>query len=150
MTDQDLMDAAYEQAKKSYDEGGLPIGSVLYAPATDQIVARGHNLRVQTGDPTAHAEILALRDAAEATGSWRLTDCTLVVTLEPCLMCGGAAVNSRLQRLVYGAADMAAGACLSLYNVCDDPRLNHRVELTSGVEAEACAELLNNFFAARR
>lgn len=114
------------------------------------MLARRHNERELTGDPTAHAEVLALRDAATVLGSWRLDNCTLYVTLEPCLMCGGAALNTRLSRLVYGAADPQAGACLSLYNVCDDPRLNHAIELRSGVEAEACSRLLSDFFARRR
>lgn len=147
-SDRALMRLAIAEAGHALAHDDVPVGAVVVR--NGEVIASRHNERELTGDPTAHAEILALRDAAEAVGSWHLTDCTLVVTLEPCLMCGGAAVNSRLQRVVYGAADMAAGACLSLYNVCDDPRLNHRIELTPGVESDACAELLTDFFAARR
>lgn len=139
---------AMAEARQAEAHDDVPVGAVVIR--NGEVIASRHNERELTGDPTAHAEILALRDAAEVVGSWHLTDCTLVVTLEPCLMCGGAAVNSRLDRIVYGAADMAAGACLSLYNVCDDPRLNHQIHLTPGVEAEACAKLLTDFFAARR
>lgn len=143
-----FMKLAIVEARQGEVHGDVPVGAVVVRDG--QVIASRHNERELTGDPTAHAEILALRDAARVTGSWHLTDCTLVVTLEPCLMCGGAAVNARLDRLVYGAADMAAGACLSLYNVCDDPRLNHTVEVTAGVEADDCAQLLTDFFAARR
>jgi tRNA(adenine34) deaminase len=115
------------------------VGAVVVSG--DEVVGTGYHRRYGG----RHAEIHAL----EAAGD-RARGATLYVTLEPCLMCGGAAVNARLGRLVYGAADMAAGSCLSLYNVCDDPRLNHRVELTAGVEAEACGQLLKDFFAARR
>lgn len=146
--DRELMKLALAEAAHALDHDDVPVGAVVVR--NGEVIASRHNERELTGDPTAHAEVLALRDAAAAIGSWHLTDCTLVVTLEPCLMCGGAAVNSRLERLVYGAADMAAGACLSLYNVCDDPRLNHRIDLTSGVEAEACAALLTEFFASKR
>ena len=146
--DRALMKLALAEAAHALAHDDVPVGAVVVR--NGEVIASRHNERELTGDPTAHAEVLALRDAAEVVGSWRLTDCTLVVTLEPCLMCGGAAVNARLQRVVYGAADMAAGACLSLYNVCDDPRLNHRVALTPGVEAEACAQMLSDFFAARR
>ncbi len=146
--DGDWMQLALLEAARAPGHDDVPVGAVVVRDGS--VIASRHNERELTGDPTAHAEILALRDAAREIGSWRLNDCTLIVKLEPCLMCGGAAVNSRLGRLVYGAADMAAGACLSLYNVCDDPRLNHRVELTPGVEAEACATLLTDFFAARR
>ncbi len=149
-TDDDVewMRLALLEAARAPEHGDVPVGAVVIRDGT--VIASRHNERELTGDPTAHAEVLALRDAAREVGSWRLDDCTLVVTLEPCLMCGGAAVNARLARLVYGAADMAAGACLSLYNVCDDPRLNHRVDLVAGVEAEACGQLMTDFFAARR
>ncbi len=146
--DVELMKLALAEARQAEAHGDDPVGAVVVRGG--EIIASRHNERELTGDPTAHAEILAIRDAAEVTGSWHLTDCTLVVTLEPCLMCGGAAVNARLERVVYGAADMAAGACLSLYNVCDDPRLNHRVDLTAGVEDEACGQLLRDFFADKR
>jgi len=147
-TDAEWMRLAILEAGHAVDHGDVPVGAVVIR--NGEIVASRHNERELSGDPTAHAEILALRDAARELGRWRLDDCTLVVTLEPCLMCGGAAVNARLGRIVYGAADLVAGACLSLYNVCDDPRLNHRVELTAGVEADECARLLTDFFAARR
>ena len=146
--DAEWMRLAILEAARAREHDDVPVGAVVVRAGS--VIASRHNERELTGDPTAHAEILALRDAARELGSWRLNDCTLVVTLEPCLMCGGAAVNGRLGRLVYGAADMEAGACLSLYNVCDDPRLNHRVELIAGVEAEACGRLLTDFFAARR
>ncbi len=142
------MGLALDEARAALDHGDVPIGAVVIR--NGEVIARRHNERELTGDPTAHAEVLALRDAAEVVGGWRLGECTLVVTLEPCLMCGGAAVNSRLKRLVYGVADMKAGACLSLYNVCDDPRLNHRVDLTPGIRAEECAGLLTDFFQAAR
>ncbi len=148
MTDDELMGLALDEARAALDHGDVPIGAIVVRGG--EVIARRHNERELTGDPTAHAEVLALRDAAEVVGGWRLGECTLIVTLEPCLMCGGAAVNSRLKRLVYGAADMKAGACLSLYNVCDDPRLNHRVQLTAGVRAQECGELLVDFFEAAR
>jgi len=147
-TDIQYVRLAMAEARQAEAHGDVPVGAIVVR--NGEIIASRHNERELTGDPTAHAEILALRDAAETVGSWHLVDCTLVVTLEPCLMCGGAAVNSRLDRIVYGAADMSAGACLSLYNVCDDPRLNHQVGLTPGVEAEACGKLLTDFFNARR
>ena len=142
------MAVALDEAAAAVLHADVPVGAVVVREGA--IIAQRHNERELTGDPTAHAEILAMRDAAAHVGSWRLDDCTLVVTLEPCTMCAGAALNGRLKRVVYGAADMAAGACLSLYNVCDDPRLNHRIALTPGVRAEECAGLLTEFFAARR
>jgi len=147
--DAEFMRLALAEAGQAELHHDVPVGAVV-VDADDRIIASRHNERELTGDPTAHAEILALRDAATATGSWHLTDCTLYVTLEPCVMCGGALVNARVKRVVYGAADLTAGACLSLYNVCDDPRLNHRVELTVGVLADECGRLLTDFFAARR
>ncbi len=147
-TDSAFMALALAEARQAEAHDDVPVGAVVVR--NGEVIASRRNERELSGDPTAHAEVLALRDAAMAVGSWHLVDCTLYVTLEPCLMCGGAAVNSRIERLVYGAADMAGGACLSLYNVCDDPRLNHRIELTVGVEAEAAGALLKNFFATRR
>ncbi len=146
--DASWMAVALEEASAAPAHDDVPVGAVVVRGS--EVLARRHNERESTGDPTAHAEVLALRDAAAALGSWRLDGCTLYVTLEPCLMCGGAALNTRLHRLVYGAPDPQAGACLSLYNVCDDPRLNHAIELRSGVEAEACGRLLSDFFARRR
>lgn len=148
MTDDELMGLAIAEARRATEHGDVPVGAVIVRDGT--LVASRHNERELTGDPTAHAEVLAIRDAAESLGSWRLDGCTLVATLEPCVMCGGALVNARLDRLVYGAADMAAGACLSLYNVCDDPRLNHRLDVVAGVQAEECSALLTDFFEARR
>jgi tRNA(adenine34) deaminase len=136
---------ALDEARLSIDHGDVPVGAIVLDPS-GQLVAQRHNERELTHDPTAHAEILALRDAAGATGSWRLAGCTLVVTLEPCAMCAGAAVNSRIASLVYGAADMKAGACLSLMNIGGDPRLNHTFEIIDGVMANECAALMSDFF----
>ena len=142
------MGLALAEAKAALEHGDVPVGAVVLR--NGEVIARRHNERELTGDPTAHAEVLALKDAARIVGSWRLDKCTLVVTLEPCLMCGGAAVNARVARLVYGAADLKAGACLSLYNVCDDPRLNHRIELVPRVREEECGRLVEEFFTAKR
>jgi tRNA(adenine34) deaminase len=139
------MAVALDDARGATLHDDVPIGAVVLNAAGDMIAHR-HNERELTGDPTAHAEVLALRDAAQALGSWRLTDCTLVVTLEPCAMCAGAAVNSRIGRVVYGAPDMKAGACLSLMNIGGDPRLNHTFEIVDGVRADECARLLSGFF----
>jgi tRNA(adenine34) deaminase len=116
----------------------------------DKVVARRHNEREATGDPTAHAEVLALRDAARHRDGWRLDDATVFVTLEPCAMCAGAMVNARVERVVFGAADPKAGACGSLYHLGSDPRLNHEFAVTAGVRADESADLLAAFFAARR
>jgi tRNA(adenine34) deaminase len=145
----DAMRLALEEAHRAVEHGDVPIGAVVLGPDC-QVVGRRHNERELANDPTAHAEVLALRDAAAAAGSWRLDDHTLVVTLEPCPMCAGAAVASRLAHVVYGAADLKAGACGSLYNVCADPRLNHECVVTAGVLADECAEVLTSFFASRR
>jgi len=148
VTDDELMALALDEARLALAHGDVPVGAVVVKDG--EVIARRHNERELTGDPTAHAEVLALRDAATVVGSWRLNGCTLVVTLEPCLMCGGALVNSRVDRLVYGAADLKAGACYSLYNVCDDPRLNHKLEVTDRVRAEEAGQLLSDFFAGHR
>lgn len=148
VSDEAAMAIALEEASAAAAHGDVPIGAAVVAGG--DVVARRHNERELTGDPTAHAEILALRDAARALGGWRLGEVTLVVTLEPCPMCAGAAVASRVGRLVYGAPDPKAGACGSLYNLCSDPRLNHEVELVAGVQAEACGRLLRDFFARHR
>lgn len=148
VTDDELMALALDEARLALAHGDVPVGAVVIKDGT--VIARRHNERELTGDPTAHAEVLALRDAADVVGSWRLNGCTLIVTLEPCLMCGGALVNSRIDRVVYGAADLKAGACYSLYNVCDDPRLNHRVDVTDRVRAEEAGQLLTDFFAEHR
>ncbi len=145
----EVMEAALTEAALAVEHGDVPVGAVVIGPH-GAILAQRHNEREKTGDPSAHAEVLALRDAAAAVGSWHLEGCELYVTLEPCLMCAGAALNARITRIVYGAADPAAGACYSLYNVCDDPRLNHRIDLVAGVEAERCGRLLTDFFAGLR
>jgi tRNA(adenine34) deaminase len=148
MDDQQAMTVALEEAQAALAHGDVPVGAVVVRGG--QVIARRHNERELTNDPTAHAEVLALRDAAAVIGSWRLDDCTLYVTLEPCVMCAGAVLNARTGRLVYGAPDLKAGATASLYNVCADPRLNHNPPVTHGVLAEAAAELLANFFVAKR
>jgi tRNA(adenine34) deaminase len=148
MSDADAMRAALAQANAAAMHDDVPIGAVVVRDG--QVIAARHNERELTGDPTAHAEVLALRDAAEVVGHWRLLDCTLYVTLEPCVMCAGALVNSRIGRVVYGATDPKAGAVDSLYRVCADERLNHRPPVTAGVLADECGALLKAFFAARR
>jgi tRNA(adenine34) deaminase len=147
---EDMMRLAVTEAQLARDKNEVPIGCVIVHEPTGRIVGRGHNLRETAHDATAHAEIIAIRQACEALSSWRLIDCTLVVTLEPCPMCAGAIVNSRIPRLVYGCDDPKAGAVRTLYQLCEDARLNHRVEVTSGVLAEECAELLRAFFRAQR
>ncbi len=142
--DTEWMRVALDEARSALLHGDVPVGAVVVKDG--RMVAARHNERELTNDPTAHAEVLALRDAAEVLGSWRLDRCSLFVTLEPCLMCGGALVNSRIERVVYGAADVQAGACLSLYNVADDPRLNHQFELVRGVLADECSQILLDFF----
>lgn len=149
MTDEEAMRIALDEARAAADHGDVPIGAVVVHDG--RIVARRHNEREASGDPTAHAEVLALRDAAAAVGDgWRLAGATLVVTLEPCPMCAGAAIAARVATVVYGAADPKAGATGSLYNLCSDPRLNHEAEVVHGVLADECAALLTDFFAARR
>lgn len=148
MTDDEAMGLALAEAALAPDHGDVPVGAV--ALADGRVIASRHNERERTGDPTAHAELLALADAAVAVGSWRLEDVTLVVTLEPCPMCAGGLVAARLGRLVFGAADPKAGACGSLYNLCADPRLNHEVPVAAGVRAREAGALLTGFFAERR
>lgn len=142
------MRLALEQARRSEGWGDVPIGAVV--ARGDEVLAQAGNERERRGDPTAHAEILVLREAAERVGSWHLEGCTLFVTLEPCAMCAGAAVLARIDRLVVGAADPKAGFAGSLGDLVRDPRLNHRVEVTEGVLAVESAELLRGFFASRR
>ena len=142
------MQVALRQAQLAGESGDVPVGAVVLHDG--QIIAARHNEREAMGDPTAHAEILALRDAAIALGRWRLNDCTLVVTLEPCVMCAGALINARIETLVYATADLKGGATSSLYNVCSDPRLNHNPIVKNGVcEPEASAQLMQ-FFTVRR
>ena len=142
------MELAIAEARLAVADGDVPVGAVVVADGV--VVARRHNERERSADPTAHAELLALRDAAARLGRWRLSDCTVAVTLEPCPMCAGALVAARVGRLVFGAADPKAGACGSLYNLLADPRLNHDVQVEPGVLAERCATLLVEFFADRR
>jgi tRNA(adenine34) deaminase len=145
-----LMREAIALAMHAASIGEVPIGCAVVDDVTGEVIGRGYNRRETDHDPTAHAEILALREAAHRQGHWRLTDCTLVVTLEPCPMCAGAIVNARVPRLVYGCDDPKAGAVRTLYRICDDPRLNHRVDVTGGVLALDCAKLLQDFFKAQR
>jgi tRNA(adenine34) deaminase len=150
MTDDEAMALALDEAAAATAHGDVPVGAVALSTADGTVLARAHNRRQASGDPTAHAELLALRDAAAGLGRWRLDDVTLVVTLEPCPMCAGALVAARVGRLVFGAADPRAGACGSLYNLCADPRLNHELPVVGGVLAERSAALLSSFFAERR
>jgi len=149
------MNLALDQAAAAEAAGDVPIGAVIVrsdAAAADfgRVVAAAHNRRIIDLDPTAHAEMLAIRAASAALGDWRLTGCTLVVTLEPCCMCAGAIVLARLDRLVYGAADPKAGAVDTLYRICSDERLNHSVEAVAGVQAERCGQMLTDFFRKQR
>ena len=143
------MRLALDEAALAPAHDDVPVGAVVL-DASGAVLARAHNDRERTGDPTAHAEVLALRTAAAALGSWRLTGCTLVVTLEPCTMCAGAVVLSRVDRVVYGAVDDKAGAAGSLWDVLRDRRLNHRPEVVSGVLAEECGAQLRAYFATHR
>ena len=143
------MVVALAEARSAAAAGDVPVGAVLLGP-DGAVLASRRNEREVSADPTAHAEVLALRDAAAAVGTWRLAGCTMVVTLEPCPMCAGALVAGRVARVVFGAADPKGGACGSLYNLCVDPRMNHEVEVVPGVLAEECGALLSDFFAARR
>ena len=142
------MRVALQQAQIASDSGDVPVGAVVVHDG--QIIAARHNEREATGDPTAHAEILALRDAAVALGRWRLNDCTLVVTLEPCVMCAGALINARVETLVYATPDLKGGATSSLYNVCSDPRLNHNPIVMHGVLELEASQLIKFFFEAKR
>ena len=149
MVDDDaLMEIALAEAREAAEVGEVPVGAVVVVD--DQIVARRHNERESLTDPTAHAELLALRDAASGMGSWRLTGATLVVTLEPCPMCAGAAWAARLDRVVYGAPNHEAGALGSLYHLGSDPRMNHEFKVCHGVRTDECDDLLGDFFADRR
>ena len=143
------MAAALSEARAAAGHGDVPVGAVL-VDADGHIVASDHNRREERSDPTAHAEMLVLRAAARERGDWRLDGLTLVVTLEPCAMCAMAAVWARVDRIVYGAADLKAGAAWSLFNIPQDERLNHRCELVAGVREHECAEVLEEFFRSRR
>jgi tRNA(adenine34) deaminase len=144
------MTEAIALARQAMELREVPIGCVVVHEPSGRVIGRGYNRRETDHDPTAHAEILALREAARSLSHWRLLDCTLVVTLEPCPMCAGAIVNARVPRLVYGCDDPKAGAVRTLYQLCTDGRLNHRVEVTAGVRGEECAALLRTFFQRQR
>jgi tRNA(adenine34) deaminase len=146
--DLEAMREALAEARKAAQAGEVPIGAVMVC--RDEIIARGQNSVIRTNDPTAHAEIVALRQAARTFGNYRLNGCTLYVTLEPCTMCAGALVHGRLDRLVYATADPKAGACGSVLSVINHPQLNHQMKVEQGVLAEASAELLRGFFRERR
>jgi tRNA(adenine34) deaminase len=148
MDDRYWMGLALDQARRAASIGEVPVGAVVVRAG--ELLGVGHNRREADGDPLAHAELLALREAAGRVPGWRLEGCTMFVTLEPCAMCAGALVNGRLERLVYGAADPKAGYCGSLGDIPRDPRLNHRLEVEVGVRAEECGELLREFFRALR
>ena len=148
MLHQDWMRLALKQAQLAFDRGEIPVGAVVVHAG--QVIAAAHNEKEKWGDPTAHAEVLAIQRAVGVLGTWRLTDATLYVTLEPCPMCAGAMLQSRLGHLVYGAPDLKGGAVESVMNVLDQRRWNHKVEVTAGVLEDECAKLLRDFFAIRR
>jgi tRNA(adenine34) deaminase len=145
-----LMELALAEAREALAHGDVPIGAVVVRDADGAVLGAGHNERELRQDPTAHAEVLALQRAAAALGSWRVLDCTLVVTLEPCAMCAGAIVLARVPRIVFGCTDPKAGAAGSVLDVLAEERLNHRPEVVGGVRADECAALLRDFFATRR
>ncbi|MEP1123971.1 MAG: tRNA adenosine(34) deaminase TadA [Ilumatobacter sp.] len=144
----DWMQVALDEARAAITHDDVPVGAVVVRDGT--VIAARHNERELSDDPVAHAEVLALRDAARVVGNWRLDECTLVVTLEPCAMCAGAMVNARLGSLVFGAADPKAGAVTSHFGLLDGAPLNHRVPVVAGVRAEECGDLLRTFFRSRR
>jgi tRNA(adenine34) deaminase len=148
MTHEEAMRIALEEAAVAAKNGDVPVGAVILH--NGEVIARRHNEREASNDPTAHAEVLALRDASKLLNSWRLSECTLVVTLEPCVMCAGATQSARIGRLVYGAANFEAGATASLYNVMSDPRLGHNPPVEHGVLADESAALLKEFFGSKR
>ena len=148
ISNESAMRLAISEARSAGLDGDVPVGAVVVVGGI--VVARGRNQREKQSDPTAHAEIIAIREAARALGSWRLENATVFVTLEPCCMCAGALVAARVGALVFGAPDPKAGACGSLYNLCVDPRLNHELAVTAGVLASECGELLSEFFSELR
>ncbi|MCD6205609.1 MAG: tRNA adenosine(34) deaminase TadA [Candidatus Marinimicrobia bacterium] len=143
-SDEYWINFAFKEAEKAFDKNEIPVGAVIVHE--NQIVGRGYNLRESLNDPTAHAEIIAITSAASTLNSWRLDDCTLYVTLEPCAMCAGAVLNARIPRLVFGAYDEKAGMCGSVDNLCDLNLMNHRTIVRGGVEAEKCQSILDAFF----
>ena len=148
MNDDEAMERAIAEARRALEHDDVPVGAVVIRAG--EVIAARHNERELTGDPTAHGELLAIRDAAAVVGHWRLDGCTVFVTLEPCPMCAGAMVNARVGRLVFGAPDPKAGAVGSLMNLVADPRLNHRIPVTAGVHADEAGRLLVDFFTTRR
>lgn len=146
--DERFMRLALAEAVAALEHNDVPVGAVIVHRG--MVIARAHNQKELLQDPTAHAEILAITQAAAALGEWRLTDCTAYVSLEPCVMCAGAFVQARVGRLVYGADDPKAGACKSLYHILEDIRLNHRPQITAGILAAECGEILREFFRAKR
>ncbi len=146
--DDHFMRLALQQAQQAQVEDEVPVGAIILNQ--DRIIAAAYNQREQLHDPTAHAEMIAITQAAEAIGDWRLEHCTMYVTLEPCPMCAGAIIQSRIPRIVYGATDPKAGAVTSLYSLLTDTRLNHTVQVTGGVLAEDCGRILTNFFRSKR
>ncbi|MBW2038505.1 MAG: tRNA adenosine(34) deaminase TadA [Deltaproteobacteria bacterium] len=148
LKDKEMMEMAIEEALKASQEGEVPVGAVLVREG--EVLAKEHNRSLSLNDPTAHAEILVLREGASRVGNYRLNGCELYVTIEPCPMCAGAILHSRLARLIFGARDEKAGAVESLYRLLNDPRLNHRVQVTEGVLAERCKEIVQAFFQLRR
>ena len=148
--DEHFMELALEQARSAEQHGEVPVGAVLVAADGDTVIGAGRNSPIESNDPSAHAEINAMRAAAAAVGNYRLTDTTLYVTLEPCAMCAGAMVHARIARLVYGCSDQRGGAAGTIFNIAQSDELNHRVEVSQGVLAEECRELLQSFFRARR
>lgn len=148
--DIDMMRRALALARSAAAIGEIPVGAVVYQTSDGRVLGEGHNLRHTQRDPTLHAELIAIRAAAQTLGDWRLNDCTLAVTLEPCPMCAGLIVNARVGRVIFGCSDPKAGACGSLMNLTEDPRLNHRVTPIGGVLADESAAMLRGFFAKRR
>lgn len=142
------MERALMQAKNAYRHGEVPVGAVVVKDG--KVISRGYNRRESDRDPTAHAELIAMRRAAKKLNSWRLTGCTLYVTLEPCPMCSGVIINSRIDRVVFGAYDAKAGCCTTLYHLCNDERFNHRAEILGGVNEDECGEILSRFFKEKR
>ena len=147
-SDEHYMDLALAEAKKAGMTGEVPVGAIIISAG--HVIGRGFNQPISGNDPTAHAEIVALRDAARGVRNYRLLNATMYSTVEPCVMCAGAMIHARIVRLVYGAPDPKAGAAGSIYNILTDPRLNHRVEVVSGIREDECAAILREFFAGRR
>jgi tRNA(adenine34) deaminase len=150
LSDVELMQLAMEQARAAEVAGEVPVGAIVVAPDGVTILGRGWNRVIADSDPTAHCEIVAMREAGRALGNYRLTGCTLVCTLEPCAMCAGAILHARIERLLYAARDPKAGACGSVLSVMNHPALNHRVEVVEGVLADECGAMLSDFFRRRR